>query len=198
MKDCLDDGCLSVGIEGSDYSKRFRRAEWATIPDFLFTCDITGNFDVLLDVGQKPERIKFDVVTSWEVIEHIAEKDLAKVAENVKKHLAPHGIWIMSVSPNEEVLEGVVLHQTVQPMDWWVRKFASLGLVHRPEFVEYLNTQFIRGPKFNAPGSFHLVLALPDAKLPPIPNERFLARVFDRWYGSSAQKILNLLVNGVK
>lgn len=92
MKDCLDDGCLAVGLEGSDFSKRYRRAEWATIPDFLFTCDITGDFDVLLETDGRSQLIQFDVVTSWEVIEHIAEQDLPVVTANVRKHLSPNGL----------------------------------------------------------------------------------------------------------
>lgn len=28
VKDCLDEGHMAVGIEGSDYSKKLRRAEW--------------------------------------------------------------------------------------------------------------------------------------------------------------------------
>src|SRR5437763_1568188 len=42
VKDCIDDGHIAVGLEGSDYSKRAHRAEWATIPQSLFTCDITA------------------------------------------------------------------------------------------------------------------------------------------------------------
>ena len=64
VKSCFDEGCLAVGIEGSDFSKRFRRAEWRTIPEYLFTCDITGNFDLSLEFQGKTERMIFDVVTS--------------------------------------------------------------------------------------------------------------------------------------
>src|SRR5262249_52883832 len=82
VKDCLDDGYLAVGLEGSDYSKKRNRAEWATIPDYLFTCDVTKDFDVVLRDGGGERRILFDAVTAWEVMEHIAERDLPKVAEN--------------------------------------------------------------------------------------------------------------------
>src|SRR5579871_948679 len=39
VRDCIEDGHLAIGLEGSDYSKRNQRAEWATIPHFLYTCD---------------------------------------------------------------------------------------------------------------------------------------------------------------
>ena len=198
VKDCLDDGCLAVGLEGSDYSWKYKRAEWATIPDYLFTCDVTGKFDLEVVTGEKSESLKFDVVTSWELIEHIAEPDLEKVATNVKKHLAPGGLWIMSVSPNEEVINGTVLHQTVQNKPWWVKKFQSLGLEHQEPLVSYFNTQYIRGPKFQAPGSFHLILSANPNQVPAIPSEGLKERLFDLWHGSLIQRVLKLAIVGTK
>jgi 2-polyprenyl-3-methyl-5-hydroxy-6-metoxy-1,4-benzoquinol methylase len=62
VKSLVDDGHEAIGLEGSDYSlhwdgpggteqeratrKPGKRAEWATIPDRLFTCDITRPFQV--------------------------------------------------------------------------------------------------------------------------------------------------------
>ena len=191
VKSCFDDGCLAVGLEGSDFSKRLGRAEWRTIPEFLFTCDITKPFDLTITAGEKSERLLFDVVTSWEVMEHIAEPDLAVVAANVQRHLAPSGLWIMSVSPNEEVIHGTRLHQTVQPKGWWIGHFARLGFNHLEAYVAYFNTQFIRGPKYNAPGSFHLVLSREPAKAPSIPKEGLLRRLHDLWLGSIPQRVLS-------
>lgn len=191
VKSCFDDGCLAVGIEGSDFSRRLGRAEWRTIPEYLFTCDITKPFQLRIAFENREENLTLDVVTSWEVMEHIAEKDLEAVAGNVRKHLAPTGMWIMSVSPNEEVINGVRLHQTVQPREWWIRRFAALGFTHVPAYVNYFNTQFIRGPKYNAPGSFHLVLSLDPSKAPPVPSEGLLRRLHDKWLGSVPQRVLS-------
>ena len=187
VRDCLNDGCLAVGLEGSDFSKKTRRAEWATIPGYLFTCDITEEFEVLQEDEKGIRRIQFDVVTAWEVIEHIAEDDLPRVAENVIKHLQPAGLWIMSVSPNEEILSGIRLHQTVQAKPWWVEKFRSLGLEHIEEYVQYFNTQYVRGPKYGAPGSFHLILSPDPSMSPPIPKQRLTEVLYDMWLGSKPQ-----------
>lgn len=196
VKSCLDDGCLAVGLEGSDLSKKRRRAEWATIPDFLFTCDITRDFEVLLQDDKETKRIQFDVVTAWEVMEHIGTGDLRNLAENVKKHLKPSGLWIMSVSPNEEVVNGVVLHQTVQPKEWWVEMFSKRGLHHLEEYDHYFNTQYVRGPKYGGPGSFHLILSPDPAKAPPIPPQSVSARLYDQWLGSKYQKLIKRFVVG--
>ena len=191
VKSCFDEGCLAVGLEGSDFSKKFRRAEWRTIPEYLFTCDITGDFELTLEFRDKTEPLLFDVVTSWEVMEHIAEPDLPKVAANIKKHLAPTGLWIMSVSGNEEVIHGVRLHQTVKNKPWWIEKFASFGLHHLEPYVTYFNTQFVRGPKYGGPGSFHLVLSPDPNQAPAIPHESLLRRLHDLWLGSVPQRVLS-------
>ena len=190
VKDCIDDGCFAIGLEGSDYSKRHRRAEWRAIPECLFTCDVTGEFEVLTGTSEMLQPLRFDVVTCWEMIEHIAEPDISKVAANVKKHLVPGGIWIMSVSPNEEIIHGVRLHQTVNPKSWWIGKFAELGFEHSEPHVHYFNTQFVRGPKYSGPGSFHLILTLDKSGLPAIPHESLLRRLHDIWIGSLPQKVL--------
>jgi len=199
VRNCLDDGCIAMGLEGSDYSKRLRRAEWRTIPEYLFTCDITRNFDITFEfAGQAPEQAKFEVITSWEVMEHIAEPDIATVAANVKKHLAPGGLWIMSVDSKDDIVKGVNLHQTVQPKSWWINKFAQLGLTYFPEYVKYFNTQWIRGPKYGySYTSFHLVVAADPSKVPPLlRNDKWQRRgalrwIYDRWRGSTPQKFLS-------
>lgn len=197
VRDCFEDGHVAVGLEGSSFSRDTRRAEWRTIPERLFTCDISHPFEVLTRSGESLVRQEFDVVTSWEVLEHIAADRLAAVAENVRKHLAPGGLWIVSVCPAADVVDGVNLHQTVQPEEWWIRRFEELGLQNLPEYVRYFNTQFVRGPKYGAPTSFNLVLGRPGETHPPLPRERWTVRVYDRWLHSAPQRILRKLVAGI-
>jgi hypothetical protein len=196
VRDCLNDGCLAVGLEGSDFSKKTRRAEWATIPDFLFTCDITEKFELFKEDKKGVEPILFNVITTWEVIEHISEQNLSKVAENVKQHLHKNGLWIMSVSPNEEIIGGVRLHQTVHLKPWWISKFQSLGFEHVEAYAQYFNTQYIRGPKYGGPGSFHLFLTKDPAFAPPIPKQNIAEILYDQWLGSRLQVILRRLLIG--
>jgi SAM-dependent methyltransferase len=166
VKSLINEGCLAVGVEGSDYSKRNKRAEWATIPGNLFTADATAPFELTMHDENIVEQIKFSVVTAWEFIEHIAEPDLEKVMRNISDHLAPNGIVIMSVSPNEEVINGVRLHQTVAEKPWWVAKFDSLGFTNHDEAVAYFDRDWIRGEENNAPNSFHVILTRKGEALP--------------------------------
>lgn len=197
VRDCLNDGCLAVGLEGSDYSRRFQRGEWTTINEFLFTCDITSDFRLFMDGSDPRECLQFHVVTSWEVMEHIPESALQSVIDNVKRHLLPGGLWIASICPSEDVVGGVRLHQTVQPKEWWINRFAAAGLHHVPAYVDYFNTQFIRGPKYGAlPESFHVVLTTDPSAAPSSRTVSWQAWAYDRWLGSRIQRVLRRVVVG--
>lgn len=98
-----------AGLEGSDFSLKHRRANWAHLANIhLFTCDITKPFQVTLD--DKPAT--FHLITSWEVMEHIAAVDLETVFNNIRNHLEPGGYFIASTTCTPDVHEGIELHQT--------------------------------------------------------------------------------------
>jgi cyclopropane fatty-acyl-phospholipid synthase-like methyltransferase len=115
--DCAKDGHTAVGIEGSDYSIIHQRANWPLYHNKnLFTADASKPFEVtLLD-----EPLKFDVISAFEVIEHIAPNDLNQFFKNIYSHLKRDGIFIGSISDNKvEIINGHVLHQSVFPqLDW--------------------------------------------------------------------------------
>ncbi len=193
VRTLIDDGHLAVGLEGSDWSKQHKRAAWAFLGDvFLFTCDITRPFSLCF--GGQP--LKFDAVTAWEFIEHIKEDSLQTVAENVLAHLAPGGLWILSITNREDVVGGVRLHQTVRPQLWWRQKFEALGLRSVDSFARYFAGQFVRGARKDNEVSFHLILTNDPAKVPEIPAVPLAHRMFDAWIGSMPQRILNRLIVG--
>ena len=196
MADCLEDGCLAVGIEGSDYSRRIGRAEWSQIPDYLFCADITAPFTVAVAGAEPPTPVQFDLITMCEVIEHIAEADLPQVAENIRRHLAPGGLCVLSVAPYPDSADDVAWHQTVRPREWWLATFAALGFQHLPAVVEFFNGHFVRGPQQKSPGSFHLVLTTAPDQAPPVPRCGLGQRLMDRWQGSRWQRRLRQLVLG--
>jgi SAM-dependent methyltransferase len=166
VKSLINEGGLAVGVEGNDYSKRNKRAELVTIPGNLLTADATAPFELTMHDENKVEQVKLSLVTAWEFIEHIAEPGLEKVMRNISDHLAPNGIVIMSVSPNEEVINGVRLHQTVAEKPWWIDKFDSLGFTNHDEAVAFFDCDWIRGEENNAPNSFHVVLTRKGEALP--------------------------------
>ena len=160
VKSFLDQGCYAVGVEGSDFSRRTLRAEWATIPEFLFTADITEPFS-LVSENSGDEPFLFSVITLWEVIEHLRREKLPALFENIDRHLAPSGVVIMSVSPNSDIVNGVELHQTIENRDWWLRAVSNLGFTHHQDICDHFAGDYVRGHD-NALDSFHLILTRND------------------------------------
>jgi SAM-dependent methyltransferase len=134
-------GWRGVGMEGSDFSLKHRRAHWAELANKnLFTGDITKPFQVTLD-GQPAT---FHLITAWEVMEHIATPDLPAVFDNIVKHLAPGGYFIASTTETSDVHEGLELHQT----QWTNRQWREWVAQHYPQ-LEYTDVglkiyQFVR------------------------------------------------------
>ena len=111
-------GWRAVGLEGSDFSLKHKRANWPMLAGKnLFTCDITKPFK-LTDANQP---VQFHLITMWEVLEHIQEKDLAQLFTNISTHLAPGGYFIASTTSEPDIHDGVDLHQTKWSNDQWVQ-----------------------------------------------------------------------------
>jgi SAM-dependent methyltransferase len=197
VKSCIDDGHFAVGIDGSTFSRDHKRSAWAIIPDYLFTCDITRPFQLFVPSASEERTVAFDVVTSWEVMEHIKEDDLAALATNVHTHLRPGGLWIMSVANSEDVRGGLRLHQTVKPRVWWRDKFISLGFAPLEQHGSYFARQFVRGARTDNEENFHFVLTNDVRKAPVIPRVTLVEKIYDMWVGSRPQRLLRMLTIGL-
>ncbi len=140
VKDFLDAGHFSIGIEGSDYSRRVGRAQWPLISDALFTADITKPFRVRCGA----DALRFDVITAWEVLEHIREDRLLGLLKNIRRHLAPGGIFVASVAtfPDQDYGLGAVWHQTIQSREWWESRVVGwLAVIPSP----FTASEYVRG-----------------------------------------------------
>lgn len=204
VKSIIDDGNLAVGLEGSDYSKKMKRDAWALNPENLFTCDVSEKFEVYLtDHPGLKHPLKFDVITAWEVIEHIKPEKMNTFLNNIKTHLKPNGIVVLSVATSPDVVDGVALHQTVKPKRWWLEKFIESRLFPDKELYNYFNTQFVRGPAkiynlgiLDDPRGFNIVLTNPKREVIEIPKETLYERILDVWIGFRLQRMLKTIVVG--
>jgi hypothetical protein len=138
-----DNGVLAMGIDGSDFCRRNRIGYWPLLDDHLFTCDITKPFQFVETGSATP--VRFDLVTMWEVLEHIDEKDLPALFSNIHRQLTDDGYFLGSISLLEYLdTTGKPYHVTLQDRDWWKSMFLASGIemldVH--PFNEYL---FCRG-----------------------------------------------------
>jgi len=128
VRSLLDDGHFAIGLEGSDFPKTHGLGEWNTIPGNLFTCDITEPF-LLAEETTISQPFLFDIVTAWEVLEHIPEERLPQLMENIRRHLKPDGRIIFSIAtfPDLDEETGTNWHVCIHSKPWWVAKFMELG-----------------------------------------------------------------------
>ena len=149
--DILNRGNRSIGLEGSDYSVKHKRANW---PEYhnknLFTCDVTKEYKLF----ENKERILFDTITGWEVIEHIHPNDLENFFKQINDNLCSGGFFCGSISTKEEIVEGHKLHQTVFTQKEWYDKFPNILKETDLEVYEYPFKNHVRRDW----GSFHVVL----------------------------------------
>lgn len=158
VRSLLDQGSFAIGIEGSDYSKTLQRAEWAVIPSSLFTADITVPFRVVYTDGPRAgDVVRFNVVTAWEVMEHIPEDKIESLMDNIRDHLAPSSIVLMSISTvDDRPTPGVNLHRTVRPGSWWRQTFAQFGFRVVEGLDDYFGDDWVRG--VGEAGSFTIAM----------------------------------------
>ena len=115
-------GWKAVGLEGSDYSLKTRRPCWDTEAHVsLFTCDIGKPFEILDDKGL----LKFEVITCFQVMEHLDEARLKTMMECVERHSKSGSLFIISTANNSEVVNGVELHVTQWNRAKWVEFFSK-------------------------------------------------------------------------
>jgi len=136
-------GHIGVGLEGSDISRLQQRAEWRLLRDSLFTCDVTRPF--ALGRGEI-ETFKFDVISAWEVLEHLTAEGVEGLFANLARHTRPGSIFACSISQVDGGFteDGTPLHQTLEPLPWWQERAAKHGF-DVLESQAFLPLDFARG-----------------------------------------------------
>lgn len=145
-------GNFSVGIEGSDYSLRVGRANWPNYGNnILFTADAVKPYEITLNSN----KVLFDLITAWEVVEHIAYDDLENFFINVSNNLNDGGIFLASVATHEDVVNGQRLHQSVFEEAVWISEvFPNILKNTNLKLYKYPFKNWVRG----GAQSFHIML----------------------------------------
>lgn len=113
---------FAVGVDGSDYCLKNKRAEWTNIPGNLFTCDIAKPFHFIDQYGNQ---IWFDVISCFDVLEHIEKADLDNVVSNIINNLRVGGIFVASIA----MFEDPGYRVTLESKEWWDDLFIKSGFV---------------------------------------------------------------------
>lgn len=108
-----------VGIDGNALAGRFSPYMRYCKNNFLFL-----NLQEPIKLYANETRLYFDIVCSFEVLEHIAENALNILLQNITFHLRAGGLFICSASTGDW---GDV-HVTVRARAWWIERFSKYGL----------------------------------------------------------------------
>lgn len=120
IKSIIEEGHFGVGLDGFYIYEKFKPASWDIISDNLLMCDVSTPFVILKD----EEIIKFDIITSWEFMEHLYEEDLDGTIQNITENLKDKGYYICSISYATD--SG---HFIIRDRGWWKLKFEQYNLV---------------------------------------------------------------------
>jgi predicted TPR repeat methyltransferase len=116
IKNWLDYTEYAIGLEGSDYSVKHERAEWPELHNKnLFTCDVTRPYQIMYD--DKP--YKANIITAWELIEHIEPTRVDDFFKMIDNHLEVDGIFVGSGTDSSDCPEGQELHLSPYEKSFW-------------------------------------------------------------------------------
>jgi len=132
-------GNIAIGLEGSDYNRKHSMHNWPKYDnEFLFTCDISKPFSIL-----ESENSPFiaDIFTAWEVLEHLSLNDLDICFSNIKRHLSPSGVFLVSIGYLPNPISDTLDHHVTKmsKYDWYtfLEKYWTVG--------PYLYASAVRG-----------------------------------------------------
>lgn len=133
----LQKGHFAVGLEGSDHCVKWQPdmlekfgkppAGYQNWQNFgnknLFTCDITYDYEIR---NSEDKIMEFDLITSFDVMEHFYEERIDRSLEMVVRHLKPNGIFVANIAlfrvRKEKILEHgfVDYHKSLFTKDKWL------------------------------------------------------------------------------
>ena len=164
--DFLVSGHTSIGLDGSDFAKKGSLNHWQIIRHNLFCADITKKF--LINDYSSLEIITFDLITAFEVLEHLEESDIPGLINNLKTNMHKKSIFMCSVATFEDKEQEIVWHKTIKSKDWWIKKFTKNGFKDISNQFSYLD--YARGSSnpttmdwnahYESDLGFHLALEL--------------------------------------
>jgi SAM-dependent methyltransferase len=132
-------GDLGIGLEGS--SSVFNGAgkhNWEHYYNKnLFLCDINEPFEL----NENGDKLNFDCIQMWEVLEHIPSIKFEQLFKNIKKHMKPDGIFIGSVA----IVPDPPRHVSLFSKERWAEIFKEHGFQLENYYFNYLPRAIYQG-----------------------------------------------------
>ena len=127
VKTAIEAGMINAfGIEGSDAPRKQGLGAWPELGDErLFNADLRYPFEIRPDHDTMDWIYEFDIITAWDVMEHMTEDTIDRVMENIRRH-SKVGTFVMATiqfdNHNNELY-----HHLLKPREWWIKKFEEFG-----------------------------------------------------------------------
>ena len=147
IEDCCKLGVPACGVDGSDYGVKNKTGGWGSYPDHFLNADLTKPYQIYND---EYGDVRFDVVTAWDVLEHIKEEDLPQFMQNVKNHMHQTSLFFVGIAtfPCDNY------HVTIKDCDWW-RDYLSKDWINYHEIMDWFTPPDLVAP---VEGKCHFVL----------------------------------------
>lgn len=150
--DYLKAGHNAVGVDGSDYGVKNKTGGWKTNPKSFLNADITKPFEIVYE-RNKSIRAHFDIITSFDCFEHIAQEDLPQLCKNIRGHLDSNGLVFLVIA----TFGCGDYHRTVKPCGWW-EKFLSTEFMIKQDIID--KWDIVNWMNYDPDGKYHTILGL--------------------------------------
>jgi 2-polyprenyl-3-methyl-5-hydroxy-6-metoxy-1,4-benzoquinol methylase len=116
-------GHEAFGIDGASYCYDNKLFAWKEYPSRLWLCDVSRPFSI---IDEKQRKVMFDLIFSFEVMEHIPVDRLSVYFHNIYNHLKPSGLFIGSFTTTKS-RKFPHHHQTIMTAKRWRKYITKTG-----------------------------------------------------------------------
>lgn len=125
IKEWSPKSLIDIGCGHNQFVKEIRSLNISSI-GLDFACP---GADIIADAKNIPfENKKFDVLTAFDMLEHLLQEDVPIVLKEFKR-VSSRFIFSICYRPSVIKWKGHTLHPTVMPEDWWIEQLAKAGAV---------------------------------------------------------------------
>jgi SAM-dependent methyltransferase len=137
----IEDGNIVLGLDGFYVNRKFGVGPWGRFPNNFFNCDIAKPFKACYDeygrINSDNLVYEFDIISTFEFMEHLYYEQLDQVFNNMYKHLKNGGIIVAGISFNQQ--GG---HFIIENRQWWIDKFKEFGLINSKSLENIMNNNY--------------------------------------------------------